>query len=53
MRSLMLFVLMFLSTYIASAQPNSQLIGEQLSIYREAYPKIEFVLLIIRKTLIS
>ena len=45
MRSLMLFVLMFLSTYIASAQPNSQLIGEQLSIYREAYPKIEFVLL--------
>lgn len=45
MRSLMLFLLLILSTCIASAQPNSQLIGEQLTIYREAYPEIEFKLL--------
>ena len=45
MRSLMLFVLLFLSTYIASAHPNGQLIGEQLTTYSEAYPDIEFVLL--------
>ena len=45
MRPLILFVLLLLSTCIASAQPNSQLIGERLTIYKVAYPEIEFVLL--------
>ena len=45
MRSLILFVLLLLSTCIASAQPNSQLIGERLTVYKVAYPEIEFVLL--------
>ena len=45
MRSLILFILLSLPTYSASAQANSQIIDEQLSIYGEAYPEIDFVLL--------
>ena len=45
MRSLILFIILSLPTYSASAQVNSQLIDEQLSIYGEAYPEIDFVLL--------
>lgn len=45
MRPLILFVLLLLSTCIASAQPNSQFIGERLTVYKVAYPEIDFVLL--------
>ena len=45
MRSLILFILLSLPTYSASAQVNSQLIDEQLANYRGAYPEIDFVLL--------
>ena len=45
MRSLILFIILSLPTYSASTQVNSQLIDEQLSIYGEAYPQIDFVLL--------
>ncbi len=45
MRSLILFIILSLSAYSASVQVNSQLIDEQLSIYGEAYPEIDFVLL--------
>ena len=45
MRSLILFIILSLPTYSASAQVNSQIIDEQLSIYGEAYPEIDFVLL--------
>jgi hypothetical protein len=44
MRSLVLFILLSLPIYSASAQVNSQLIDEQLSFYGEAYPEIDFVL---------
>ena len=45
MRSLILFIILSLPTYSASAQVNSHLIDEQLSFYGEAYPEIDFVLL--------
>ena len=45
MRSLILFILLSFPAYSASAQTNSKLINEQLSIYSEAYPEIDFVLL--------
>ena len=45
MRSLILFIILSLPAYSASAQVNSQLIDEQLSFYGKAYPEIDFVLL--------